>query len=169
MVVWIIGLSSAGKTTVGRLLVKLLRDSGQSVVHLDGDELRGVWGDDLGHTFEARRKNHMRITRLCELLDQDDKTHVIATVLSIAPDIRATHRQRFQRYLEVFLDIPLAEARRRDQRGVYADSAEDVVGRDIEFSVPAADLRFGEPEIYDPPGKIARSIFDAMQTSPEKH
>ena len=69
MVVWIIGLSGAGKTTVGKILFEQLRQSDPNWVLLDGDTLRDVWGDAVGHSIEGRALNAHRISNLCKLLD----------------------------------------------------------------------------------------------------
>ncbi len=69
MVIWIVGLSGAGKTTLGRHLVRHLRDKGETVLFLDGDVMREVWGDNLGHDIEGRRLNAHRISHLCRILD----------------------------------------------------------------------------------------------------
>ena len=49
MVIWIIGLSGSGKTTIGKLIYKSLLKKRKNTVFLDGDEMRAVWGNDLGH------------------------------------------------------------------------------------------------------------------------
>ena len=88
MVVWLIGLSGAGKTTLGRLLHQRLAARLPNLVFLDGDDLRDVWGDNLGHSIEARRVNAHRISHLCRLLDRQG-IHVIAAVLSMFPEWQA--------------------------------------------------------------------------------
>ena len=59
-VFWITGLSGAGKTTIGRVLYQHLRRKNASVVFLDGDLLREVFGNDLGYSVEDRHKSAMR-------------------------------------------------------------------------------------------------------------
>ena len=54
-VYWITGLSGAGKTTIGKLLYKKMKEKHPNTVFLDGDTLRKVFGDDLGYTKEDRR------------------------------------------------------------------------------------------------------------------
>ena len=57
MVIWIIGLSGSGKTTIGKLIYKSLLKKRKNTVFLDGDEMRAVWGNDLGHKLEGRKEN----------------------------------------------------------------------------------------------------------------
>lgn len=167
MVIWLIGLSGAGKTTVGQLLTKQLAATGRPVLFLDGDELRAVWHDDLDFTLESRRLNHTRISRLSALLDQSDDIDVVVAALSIFPDLRAWNRQNIERYFEVFLDVPLSEAVRRDKKCIYARAKrgeiKDVVGLDLPFPAPTqADLVIGQPLILDPPSAIARTIVNRI-------
>src|SRR5579864_8801314 len=67
-VFWITGLSGAGKTTVGRELWRRLRAAGRPATFLDGDTLRAVIAEDLGHSAGNRRQSARRKARLCRLL-----------------------------------------------------------------------------------------------------
>ena len=58
-VYWLTGLSGAGKTTIGRILYKRLCEKRDGVVFLDGDDLRAVFGNDLGYTAQDRKKSAM--------------------------------------------------------------------------------------------------------------
>ena len=82
MVIWLIGLSGSGKTTLADKIVSDLREVDQTVVSLDGDILRELWGNDLGHDLESRRENAQRICRLCQFLDQQG-LDVVCAILSI--------------------------------------------------------------------------------------
>lgn len=138
MIVWLIGLSGAGKTTVGQLLRARLQEDGRTVAFLDGDALREVWGDDLGHSIEERRINAGRISRLCRLLDSQG-VWVVACVLSLFPSWQDWNRANFSSYFEVFLDAPMTTLRERDPKGLYRAATEglrDVAGVDIPFTPP---------------------------------
>jgi adenylylsulfate kinase len=61
MVVWIVGLSGAGKTTLANEIVARARQKNKNVVLLDGDLVREVIGNDLGYSMEDRHTNAKRI------------------------------------------------------------------------------------------------------------
>ena len=88
-------------------------------------------------------------------------------MLSIFPDLRATHASRYVSYSEVFLDIPLEEAMRRDAKSIYARAMakeiNNVVGVDLPFPRPEnADLVIEPPELLRSPDVIAARIYDAV-------
>ena len=89
MIIWMIGMSGAGKTTVGKLLTERLKKNHSNLVFLDGDILRDVWGDSLAHDVEGRRKNALRISSLCQMLDAQG-IHAVACVLSIFPEYQVS-------------------------------------------------------------------------------
>jgi len=139
MVVWIIGLSGAGKTTLATDVVSKVRKSYKNVVLIDGDMIRDVFGNDLGHTLVDRRRNADRISQLCKLLD-DQGIHVVCAILSLFPDSRLWNRENIKNYFEVFIDAPLGNLIKRDVKGIYArfqrGEISNVAGMDIEFIKP---------------------------------
>lgn len=167
MVIWLIGLSGAGKTTIGRVLVDLMRAEGRSTLFLDGDDLRSLWQEDLHHQLADRRKNHMRFSRLCALLDQDDHVDIVVSALSIFPDYQKWNRENFNQYYEVFLNLPVADAIERDSKGLYAKALagtlQNVVGIDIPFPVPPnPDLVIEPPQIHQPPALLGEFILSRL-------
>jgi cytidine diphosphoramidate kinase len=166
MVIWLMGLSAAGKTTVARELVEHLRKTHSNLVFLDGDILREVWGDRLAHDIEGRAQNAHRISHLCRMLDQQG-VHVVAAVLSLFPEWQKWNRENFNNYFEVFLDTPIEVLEKRDPRGLYARARagkeKNVVGIDIPFPPPPfPDLKLSSPEVLDQPASIASRILSAL-------
>ena len=167
MVIWLTGLSGAGKTTIGNLLFKKIKSKKQHTVFLDGDILREVWGDQLGHNIAGRRKNAERISKLCALLDSQG-IDVVVCVLSIFPEWLVWNRRNFSGYFEIFLDVPFETVRERDSKGLYSLAREgklvNVVGIDIPLPLEQTwDLRLSPPEVFMEPGDIAEMIFEELE------
>jgi len=139
MIIWLIGMSGSGKTTISKELYDALKPQSPNLVYLDGDDFREMFRNDVDHTIDGRRKNAERISHTCQLLDKQG-IHVIASVLSIFPDWQAWNREHFQDYFEIFLDIPLDVLIQRDVKNLYARAESgripNVVGFDIPFPPP---------------------------------
>jgi adenylylsulfate kinase len=144
MVVWIIGLSGAGKTTLANEIVARIRGAGRKVVLLDGDSVRALFDNDLGHSLADRRANARRICHLGKFLDEQG-IDVVCAILSLFTESREWNRQNLSSYYEVFIDAPMDDLVRRDYKGIYGKFARgemrNVAGMDIDFPRPEnADL-----------------------------
>ena len=147
MVIWMIGMSGSGKTSLGREVAQQWRETVSNVVLLDGDEMREIFRNDRGeqaYTVEGRRENAERIANLCDMLDRQN-INVVCCILSIFADMRVKNRTRFSQYFEVFMDAPIEILRQRDVKGLYAaherGETSNVVGVDIPFEPPtSADM-----------------------------
>jgi adenylylsulfate kinase len=140
LVVWVIGLSGAGKTTLANRIVELARVN-RTVVLIDGDVIREVFGNDLGYCVSDRRANARRISKLCLFLESQGVA-VVCAVLAISVKDRRWNRVHFKSYFEVYIEAPMEELISRDSKGLYkkalAGELRDVVGVDIPFD-PATD------------------------------
>jgi adenylylsulfate kinase len=139
MVIWLIGLAGSGKTSIGAALHRRMKAVNPATVLLDGDQVRRIMGEDLGHSLEDRRHNGRRICNLCRVLDEQG-LDVVACVLSLFHDQQAENRATLSDYFEVYLDVPMAVLEARDQKGLYsaarAGRIRDVAGIDIPFLPP---------------------------------
>ena len=159
-------MSGSGKSTIGHALYEQIKTKHLNTIYLDGDEFREVFANDVDHTVAGRQRNAERISRLCRVLDRQD-IHVVAAVLSIFPEWRNWNRKEFDRYFEVYLDIPLDTLRARDVKGLYAkaDTGEmkDVVGYDIPFPPPPSpDLILDPRNQDDGVDACVQKIFNAL-------
>jgi len=142
-VLWITGLSGAGKTTLGGEVVGLLRSAGKSVVFLDGDDLRDVFVlphiNQDNHSRERRIQLAIQYSQLCKMLSTQGLIVVIATI-SLFHEVHAWNRTHIPGYIEIYLNVPLDELRRRDPKNIYQkyDNGElsNVAGLDLHVDVP---------------------------------
>ena len=166
MVIWLIGLAGAGKTTIGRELTRLLKARRPNVLLLDGDHVREIMGNDLGHTLEDRRANAGRVCRLCEYLDRQG-IDVVCAILSLFPESRLWNREHYSRYFEVFIDVPMAVLEQRDQKGLYsaarAGRTANVAGIDLPFAPPERpDLVIHNGDARTSMAPLAQQILEVI-------
>ena len=170
MVVWIIGLSGAGKTTLANEVVAIVRRFQSNVVLIDGDMIREVFGNDLGYTMADRLANAQRICQLGKFLE-DQGINTVCAILSLFPETRAWNRNNLNNYYEVFIDTPIENLIKRDSKGIYnrfnRGEISDVAGMDIEFPRPDnADLIISNTkskhELLAYAESIAQKIMDVV-------
>ena len=164
MVIWMAGLSGAGKTTLCRLLYDRLKPSMPELVMLDGDVVREALGHDLGYTESERVKQVTRVQRVARMLSDQGLVVMVALVYS-HPDLLAWNREHIPDYFEVLLDASLDLVRRRDPKGLYAKAQrgemEHLVGHDIPWHRPASPDLILDVEHQTPDAladRIARAI-----------
>jgi adenylylsulfate kinase len=138
-VFWFTGLSGVGKTTLGRMFFADVKKRFANVVFLDGDELRDVFGSDLGHSASDRKKSAMRNSRLCKMLS-DQGIHVVIATISLFHECQTWNRTHIPRYREIYLKAPLDVLVKRDPKGIYrkalAGEMSDVYGVDLSVEEP---------------------------------
>ena len=147
LVLFMTGLSGAGKSTIAEALAADLRAEGHRVTIVDGDELRRRQSADLGYDPASRDTNVRRAAELAAELAADGQIVVSALM---APFERARREARAiiepaARFLLVHVDTPLAVAEARDPKGLYkrarAGEIRDFTGIDSPFEPPTdADL-----------------------------
>jgi adenylylsulfate kinase-like enzyme len=137
--IWIIGLSSSGKTTLARLLIKKLQENGYPCLIIDGSEARNLFDTKLGFDPESRRKQTTRIRNLA-LWATGQKIIPVVALIHPFEDDRIKCRKELEGYCEVYLKCDLAECIKRDDKNVYAPAIEGrekfVVGLDIPYDEP---------------------------------
>lgn len=142
-VYWLTGLSGSGKTTLAAELASRFRALGKSVVMLDGDELREVFGavasNPENHGRDGRLALAFQYAHLCRVIATQGLIVIIATI-SLFKEIHAWNRTNLPGYFEVYLNIPIEELRRRDPKGIYkrfdAGELTNVAGLDLPIDEP---------------------------------
>ncbi len=154
MVIWITGLSGAGKTTVCETIMSMAKESIPEMVVLDGDVVRDIFDDQLGYTEPDRVRQIKRIQHLTKQLDAQGLVVLVAALYS-HPNLLKWNRENFDAYFEVYLDVPLDVVESRDPKGLYAKARsgqmKHVVGLDIPWLAPLnPNLRIDMSDEYSP-------------------
>lgn len=164
MVVWLTGLSGAGKTTIAEAMLCVVKPCLPSLVLIDGDVIRDLFGAGLGFDEEARKLQIGRIQRLAQFLDRQN-IPVIVSALYSNPELMDWNRKNLSEYFEIYIDTPLETVIARDTKGLYsrarAGKLLHVVGLDIPWHIPVSpDMVVSSAGVA--PEFIAQEIIKAV-------
>lgn len=167
MVIWLVGLSGSGKTTIGKEIYKMWKPISPNTVMVDGDEVRRIFqqdNDPSDFTLDARRKNALRISEICAWLDRQS-INVICCILCLFDDVMLQNRDKFSNYFQVFLDTPMAVLKERDPKGIYKSAElgeiKNVAGLDIKFHPPSfSEMTLSTGLDAPEPESLARQILN---------
>ena len=139
MIIWITGISGAGKTHIAKKVHKIVKKKFINTLYLDGDLFREMNGNDIGYSLADRDKNAIRMTKFCKYLD-DQNINVICGANLTSQKYRNWCKKNINNYYEVFIDVPFEKLVERDQKNLYkraiAGKIKNVVGVDIPFIKP---------------------------------
>nr|MBN2277214.1 adenylyl-sulfate kinase [candidate division Zixibacteria bacterium] len=141
-IIWLTGLSGAGKSTIAQELERILFSRGYQIRILDGDNVRQGLNSDLGFSADDRQENIRRIGEVSKLFAE---TGIITISAFISPYTRDRERIRGIMppgdFIEVYVECSLAECERRDTKGLYkkarAGLIKNFTGIDDPFEPPA--------------------------------
>lgn len=141
MIIWLIGISGAGKTTIGKMLENHFNEIGKKCYLLDGDEVRDLFDRDLGYSDPDREANIKRIILGAYLLDRNN---IIGIICNIGPleHLRQLARRKIQGYNEIYLKKDLNISMKNDVKGIYADN----IGK---TQIVGINATFDEPQLPD--------------------
>ncbi len=142
--IWFTGLSGSGKSTIAVALERALFELGKLSYRLDGDNVRLGINKNLGFSEEDRKENIRRIGEVAKLFGD---AGVLSLSSFISPykadrdEVRELHEKAGLNFIEVYVDCPLAEAERRDPKGLYkkarAGEIKNFTGIDDPYEAPA--------------------------------
>lgn len=165
-VIWLVGLSASGKTTLAHALVEALGTKRLPII-LDGDLLRAGLCSDLGFSLKDRAENMRRTREVAALLASAGHWVIVALISPLATE-RALTRTRLSQaapFLEVFVDCPLEVCIARDPKGLYARALagelEHFTGLSSPFEPPAhPDVRVQSAAVS--PEQCAALVMDEL-------
>jgi bifunctional enzyme CysN/CysC len=150
---WFTGLSGSGKSTIANLVEKRLHALGRHTYLLDGDNVRHGLNKDLGFTDADRVENIRRVAEVSKLM-VDAGLIVLVSFISPFRSERRMARELLEpgEFVEIFIDTPLAEAEKRDPKGLYrkarAGSLPNFTGIDSPYEAPEhAEIIIRTPEL----------------------
>jgi len=150
---WLTGLPSSGKTTIGRILLERLTARGRFVELLDGDEVRKGLSADLGFDRVSREAHAGRVTFVAKVLARNGAIPIVA-LISPYRTSRARARAEIGRFVEVYINTPLEVCEQRDVKGLYRRAR---AGEIHEMT--------GVDDPYEPP-EHAEIVVDAVRLAP---
>jgi bifunctional enzyme CysN/CysC len=166
-VIWLTGLSGAGKSTIANLLETELHRRGLHTYLLDGDNVRHGLSKDLGFSDADRVENIRRVSEVARMMS-DAGLVVIVSFISPFRSERRMARALMDdgEFIEVFVDTPLAVAEARDRKGLYAKARR---GEILNFTGVSSPYEPPEhPEVHldttiEPAEASAQRVLDALE------
>ncbi|HRS54582.1 MAG TPA: adenylyl-sulfate kinase [Bacteroidales bacterium] len=140
-VIWLVGLSGAGKTTIAQALEKEILRRGYFTKSFDGDIMREGINKDLGYSIEDRKENIRRTAEIAKIFMQYGII-VICSFITPTEEIRKIARNIIGRenFIEIYVNAPLEICEKRDPKGLYKQARQglikDFTGLDSVFEVP---------------------------------
>lgn len=140
------GLAGAGKTTIGGLFYRRLKEQSPEAVLLDGDQLRGASGHctpdgtvlmEDRYTTEARRSGAFGTFQHARELAEQGKDVVVCSI-ALYKEVRAWNRENLKNYREIYMKVTRETLYRRDQKKLYSSGTKNVVGVDLPWDEPEA-------------------------------
>jgi bifunctional enzyme CysN/CysC len=164
---WLTGLSGAGKSTIANLVEKKLHSLGHHTYLLDGDNVRQGLNKDLGFTDADRVENIRRVAEVAALM-LDAGLIVLVSFISPFRSERSMARELVDagEFIEVFVDTPLEVAEERDCKHLYEKARrgeiKNFTGIDSPYEKPEA------PEVHidttrGTPQQASEQIFDELR------
>jgi len=137
--IWLIGLSSSGKTSLANEIYKYLIQRNIKTQILDGDIFRNFIGNIFGYSREDRI-NVSKIYTLCANLLNNNGISVIVSAITAFQEMRDFNLDKIDNYIEIYLDCCLDVCQKRDIKGIYhrfqMGEEKYVVGMDLKFEKP---------------------------------
>lgn len=155
------GLSGAGKTTIGGLFYRRLRQTKPNVFLYDGDAMRPILFEGMGYTLEERQRACHRGFGLCKAL-ADQGIDVVCCAIAMYSEAREWNRANMEKYREIYLKVKQETLFRRDQKGLYTSGAKNLIGVDLPFDEPKHPDIVVENDGGETPEQIVDRLWAAL-------
>lgn len=166
-VLWLLGPTSAGKTTLATRVIADLRNNGIPSILFDGDEVRGFFGDDLGFGADSRLRV---VSVLAHLANKaaDAGLHVVVAALTAGEDAREYIRANVRNLTLGYVACSIQTCARRDPKGLYrramTGEIDTLVGYNSEYRPPDCPDLVLDTEAHSLDELAARIVDSYVQT-----
>jgi len=170
-VLWFTGLSGSGKSTVAYTLEHALFQRGKVAQVLDGDNIRHGLNSNLGFTAQDREENIRRIGEVSKLFADSGMITLVSFISPYRADRNKVRERCGDRFVEVYMKIPLSVCEDRDPKGLYkaarAGKIKGFTGIDDPYEEPEnAEIEMEvakEDGVLAPPAQMAAGIIDYLE------
>lgn len=145
-IIWLTGLSGAGKSTIADLVDKALFSRGNHSFVLDGDNVRQGLNKDLGFKAADRAENIRRIAEVSRLMASSGLIVIVSFISPFNAEREMAKRIIGKDFIEVFIDTPLEAAEKRDVKGLYKKARSGEIKNFTGISSPYEAPR--EPNLH---------------------
>lgn len=157
VVVWMTGLSAAGKSTIACMVERMLIDRGKLAYRLDGDNVRHGLNKNLGFSAPDRAENIRRIGEVAKLFSDAGLIVLVSFISPYRVDRDAVRANLpAGQFVEVYVKVSLEDAERRDPKGLYKKARS---GEITGFT--------GIDDPYEEP-KNAEIVIDTQSSTPDQ-
>lgn len=161
------GLAGAGKTTIGGLFYRRLKEKSTDAILIDGDQVRFAAGHSAAdgqvlqeerYTTKARKNGAFGAFRACKDFAERGRDVVICSI-AMYTEVRAWSRENIENYREIYLKVTNETLYKRDQKKLYSSKTKNVVGVDLPWDEPGHSSIVIQNDGQETPEEIVDRLF----------
>jgi adenylylsulfate kinase len=168
-VLWLLGPTSSGKTTLATAVVASLREHGIPAIFYDGDEVRDLFGSDLGFSADNRLRVVSVLTHLANKAAEAG-LHVVVAALTAGQEARDYVRNNVKNLKIGYIACSIDACAQRDPKGLYKKAIrgeiDTLIGYNSEYRPPDCPDLVLETELYSVDELVSRIVALYLQDSP---
>ncbi|HEB9326523.1 TPA: adenylyl-sulfate kinase [Campylobacter coli] len=164
-VIWLTGLAGSGKSCIAEALYQKLKEKYDNIIYLDGDEFRELLGH-YKYDKQSRIEVSIKRSKFAHFLSSQNMLVIVSTI-SMWDEIYRYNRKTLKNYYEIYIKCDIEELKKRDKKRLYSEvlsgKISNVVGIDINYDEPNADLILDNSKLNLLDEKVDR-ILQALNT-----
>ena len=161
------GLAGAGKTTIGGLFYRRLKEKSPDAILIDGDQARLAAGHSTAagtvlledrYTTQARKAGAFESFQACKRCAEQGRDVVICSI-AMYTEVRTWNRENIENYREIYLKVTHETLYKRDQKKLYSSGTKNVVGVDLPWDEPGHSSIVIQNDGHETPKEIVERLF----------